>query len=79
MNNSRIIVPGFSLGLGAATGFFLRDELYMPTYLKIKVATMQHRLLTRQPLSSDLLSLIDQNHGHTVQHSIYEEFDEQEE
>ena len=52
-----------SLTLGGLTGFFIRDEMYMPTYLKIKMATMQHRKIVRQSLSSDLLSLIDEHHG----------------
>ena len=52
-----------SLSLGAATGFCLRDELNMPTYMRIKMSTIEHRMITRQKLSRGMLSLIDPNEG----------------
>jgi hypothetical protein len=45
------------------TAFMVRDEMNMPVYLKIKMALIEHRLITRRPLSADLLSMIDQKHG----------------
>ena len=41
----------------------IRDEMNMPVYLKIKMALIEHRLITRRPLSADLLSMIDHKHG----------------
>lgn len=51
----------FSLVLGGMTGFVIRDELNMPTYMRIKTATLEHRMLARQKLSVDVLSLLDPN------------------
>jgi hypothetical protein len=48
-----------SLILGAFTGLIFRDEVYFPTYLRIKVALTEHRKLTRQELDSDLLDIVD--------------------
>ena len=45
--------------LGATTGFFYRDELYFPTYQRIKVAVLEYHLITRQKLDIDLLEIID--------------------
>jgi hypothetical protein len=41
------IVPVLSLALGIITGFAMRDELNMPTYMRIKMATIEHRVLAR--------------------------------
>ena len=56
---AKIFRPASSFTLGAATAFWIRDELNMPIYLKIKVAMIEHRLLTRQKLPQDLLSIVD--------------------
>ena len=53
----------FSFGLGATTGFMLRDELTMPTYMRLKMATIEHRMLARQRLNRDLLTMLDPNEG----------------
>ena len=63
ITNSRFLVPVFSFTLGSVSAFFFRDELNMPTYLKIKMALVEHRLITRRPLSADLLALVDHKHG----------------
>jgi hypothetical protein len=41
------VIPVFALFLGAATGFVIRDELTMPTYMRLKMATIEHRILAR--------------------------------
>ena len=60
---ARKIVPMGMLGLGIATGFVLRDEINMPTYMRIKMALVEHSILTRKKLNSDVLALLDPNHG----------------
>jgi hypothetical protein len=56
-------VPIFSLLVGAATGFVLRDELTMPTYMRIKTATVEHRMLSRTKLDLQILKALDPNEG----------------
>lgn len=51
----------FSFGIGVSTAFVLRDELTMPTYMRIKMALVEHSILTRRQLSTDLLTIVDQN------------------
>lgn len=53
------ITPCVSLLLGAASGFFYRDELFFPTNMRIKVAVMEYHFLTRQKLDMDLVDIID--------------------
>jgi hypothetical protein len=55
------IVPVISLMLGAATGLIIRDELNMPTYMRIKMATIEHRVLARQKIDREILTLLDPN------------------
>jgi len=57
------VVPVSMFGLGMATGFALRDELNMPTYMRIKMALVEHSILTRKKLSSDVLQVLDPNQG----------------
>jgi len=45
--------------LGAATGFVVRDELSMPTYMRIKMSTVEYHIMSRKRLSPDLLNIID--------------------
>ena len=59
----KLFIPIQSFTLGAVTGLWFRDELNMPIYLKIKVALIEHRILSRQKLTSDLLSVVDAEHG----------------
>jgi hypothetical protein len=58
---SKVGLSIFSFGLGVSTAFVLRDELTMPTYMRIKMALVEHSILTRRQLSTDLLTIIDQN------------------
>jgi len=48
-------VPVFSLTLGLVTGFVLRDELTMPTYMRIKMSIVEHAILSRRRLTPELL------------------------
>ena len=52
---ARTLVPVGMFGLGTATGFVLRDELNMPTYMRIKMALVEHSILTRKKLDFDTL------------------------
>ena len=56
-------VPVGMFGLGMATGFVFRDELNMPTYMRIKVALVEHSILTRKKINSDVLAMLDPNQG----------------
>ena len=58
-----IAVPVSMFGLGLATGFVLRDELNMPTYMRIKMALVEHSILTRKKLNADVLQVLDPNQG----------------
>jgi hypothetical protein len=49
----------FSFGLGVSTAFVIRDELTMPTYMRIKMTLVEHSILTRRKLSTDLLTIVD--------------------
>ena len=57
------IVPVGMFGLGMLTGFVIRDELNMPTYMRIKVALVEHSILTRKKINSDTLAMLDPNQG----------------
>ena len=50
-----VTVPLSMFGLGLVTGFVLRDELNMPTYMRIKMALVEHSILTRKKLNADVL------------------------
>ena len=68
-----------SFGLGMATGFAFRDELTMPTYMRIKMATVEHSILSRKRISTDLLKLIDVNSGKgAIEKQSQRVFDERE-
>jgi len=45
--------------IGAASGFFYRDEVFFPTNMRVKVAVMEYSMLTRQKLDMDLVDIID--------------------
>lgn len=57
------VVPVGMFGLGLATGFVIRDELNMPTYMRIKMALVEHSIVTRKKLNGDVLQVLDPNHG----------------
>ena len=59
----KALVPLSMFGLGLATGFVMRDELNMPTYMRIKMALVEHSILTRRKLNPDVLQVIDSNQG----------------
>ena len=61
--STKLVVPMGMFGLGLFTGFVLRDELNMPTYMRIKMALVEHSILTRKKLNSDVLSILDPNQG----------------
>ena len=65
------LVPIFSLLLGGATGFILRDELNMPTYMRIKTATIEHRMLSRTKL--DIQIDKSQEKPHEIDETTMEE------
>ena len=48
-----------SVVLGAITGFFYRDELNLPTNMRIKVALLEYNLLSRRKLDTDILDIVD--------------------
>lgn len=58
-----VLVPMSMFSLGMATGLILRDELNMPTYMRIKMALVEHSILTRRKVSSDVLQILDPNQG----------------
>ena len=60
---AKLLVPLGMFSLGLATGFVFRDELNMPTYMRIKMALVEHSILTRKKLNSDVLAVIDPNQG----------------
>ena len=60
---SNLAVPIGMFGLGLASGFVLRDELNMPTYMRIKMALVEHSILTRKKLNFDVLEDLDPNQG----------------
>lgn len=64
MNSSKIMswmTPVGSLLLGGVTGFYYRDELFLPTNMRIKVAVLEYHLLSRQKLDTDLIDIVDPN------------------
>ena len=58
---SKFVLPVFMGCTGMVTGFVLRDELTMPTYLRIKMSLVEHAILTRRRVSTDTLSVLDPN------------------
>lgn len=56
-------VPVGMFGLGLATGFAIRDELNMPTYMRLKMALVEHSIVTRRKLNPDVLQILDPNQG----------------
>jgi hypothetical protein len=56
---TNLVTPCLSLILGAVSGFYYRDELFMPTNMRIKVALLEYHMLTRQKLDMDLVDIID--------------------
>lgn len=59
----RTLVPIGMFGVGLVTGFVMRDELNMPTYMRIKMALVEHSILTRRKLNPDVLQILDSNQG----------------
>lgn len=59
--SAKHVIPVGMFGLGLVTGFVLRDELNMPTYMRIKMALVEHSILTRRKLSPDVLQMLDEN------------------
>lgn len=51
--------PLISLLLGGVTGFYYRDELFLPTNMRLKVAVLEYHMLTRQKINMDLLDVLD--------------------
>ena len=61
--SSQTLVPAFMFSLGMATGLVMRDELNMPTYLRIKMALVEHSILCRSKLDPEVLYSLDPNQG----------------
>jgi len=61
MSTARVLVPAGMFTLGMASGFLIRDELNMPTYMRIKMALVEHSILTRKKVNSDVLTILDPN------------------
>ena len=59
--SSRTLVPIGMFGIGLATGFVLRDELNMPTYMRIKMALVENSIITRRKVDVDVLQILDPN------------------
>lgn len=55
----RVFTPVLSFTLGTSTGFFLRDEMTMPTYMRIKVAMMEYYFLSRMKVDPRIIDIID--------------------
>jgi hypothetical protein len=53
------LTPIISLMLGGVTGFYYRDELFLPTNMRLKVAVLEYHMLTRQKINMDLLDVLD--------------------
>ena len=51
--------PIASLVLGASTGFYYRDELFLPTNMRLKVAVLEYHMLTRHKINMDLIEVLD--------------------
>ena len=60
--SSGVVAPIISLGLGATTAFFLRDELNQPTFLRIKEAYLINKKTLREEPSEVYLKIIDPIH-----------------
>ena len=52
-----LVVSSFMLG--GLTGFIFRNELNFPTNMRIKRAVLEHHLLSRKKVDTDLLEIID--------------------
>ena len=61
--NSHTLVPIGMFGIGLATGFVIRDELNMPTYMRIKMALVENSIITRRKVDVDVLTVLDPNQG----------------
>ena len=61
MSTARVLVPASMFTLGMASGFLIRDELNMLTYMRIKMALVEHSILTRKKVNSDVLTILDPN------------------
>ncbi len=55
----KYLTPSFSMILGAVTGLYYRDELFLPTNMRLKVAVLEYNLLTRQRVNMDLMDIMD--------------------
>ena len=63
MATKAVLVPSAMFTLGMATGLALRDELNMPTYMRIKMALVEHSILTRRKIDPEVLQGLDPNQG----------------
>lgn len=61
--SSHTLVPIGMFGIGLATGFVIRDELNMPTYMRIKMALVENSIITRRKVDVDVLTVLDPNQG----------------
>ena len=59
MSSNTFLTPLISLILGGITGFYYRDELFLPTNMRLKVALLEYTMLTRQRLNMDLVDILD--------------------
>lgn len=53
------ITPLTSITLGTITGFAYRDELFLPTHMRLKMSLIEYHLLTRQKMNMDILDVIE--------------------
>lgn len=61
--SNHTLVPIGMFGIGLATGFVIRDELNMPTYMRIKMALVENSIITRRKVDVDVLTVLDPNQG----------------
>jgi hypothetical protein len=50
-----------SFVLGTISGLLLRDEVNFPTNMRIKVAILEHHMLIREKVNTDLIDIVDSN------------------
>ena len=60
------LTPVLSFILGASTGFYYRDELFLPTNMRLKVAVLEYHMLTRQKINMDLLDVLDSSNAQRI-------------
>jgi len=60
------LAPIAAMTLGVTTGFVLRDEFTMPTYIRIKIAMMEYYFLTRQQVDPRIIDVIDPDHSRQI-------------